>query len=156
MLNRVNFRLTYSQISSFMLEKEYTNFMTLQQVISDLQDTGLIEADTLGNRTYFSITAEGRNTLSYFVSRIGDAIISDVDTFLLEEHFELKNESSITTNYYRIPSGGYEVELAARENDVNLVSIKLSVPTEAMAQTVCDSWYKKNQKIYKYLMEELF
>ena len=40
MLNRVNFKLTYSQISSFILEKEYTNYITLQQVISDLQDSG--------------------------------------------------------------------------------------------------------------------
>ena len=35
MLNKVNFKLTYSQISGFILEKEYTNFLTLQQVISD-------------------------------------------------------------------------------------------------------------------------
>ena len=51
MLNRVNFKLTYSQISSFILEKEYTNYITLQQVISDLQDSALIQCSTLGNRT---------------------------------------------------------------------------------------------------------
>ena len=42
MLNKVNFKLSYSQISSFLLEKEYTSFMTLQEVISDLQETDLI------------------------------------------------------------------------------------------------------------------
>ena len=71
MLNKVKFKLTYSQISEFILEKEYTNFMTLQQVISDLQDTELSKTDTLNNRTYFTITDEGRNTLSYFGNRIG-------------------------------------------------------------------------------------
>lgn len=59
MLDKVKFKLTYSQISGFILEKEYTNFMTLQQVFSDLQDAELIRADTLMNRTYFSITSEG-------------------------------------------------------------------------------------------------
>lgn len=156
MINKVNFNLNYSQISNFMLEKEYTNYMTLQQVISDLQDTGLIEAETLGNRTYFSITAEGQNTLSCFINRIGAAIIKDVDTFLLEKHYELKDEASVTANYYIVPPGRYEVDLVAKENDMNLINIKLSVPTEDMAQTVSDSWYKKNQQIYKYLMEELF
>ena len=57
MLDKVKFKLTYSQISGFILEKEYTNFMTLQQVFSDLQDAELIRADTLMNRTYFSITS---------------------------------------------------------------------------------------------------
>ena len=41
MLNKVKFKLTYAQISEFILEKEYTNFLTLQEVICDLQDTAL-------------------------------------------------------------------------------------------------------------------
>ena len=46
-LDRVNFKMTRSQLSGFILEKEYTNFMTLQQVFSDLQEAELIRADTL-------------------------------------------------------------------------------------------------------------
>ncbi|MDE7324285.1 MAG: DUF4364 family protein [Lachnospiraceae bacterium] len=156
MLDKVKFKLTYSQISGFILEKEYTNFMTLQQVFSDLQDAELIKADTLMNRTYFSITSEGQNTLSYFGNRIGDAIIHDIDTFLAEKHLELKNEASITANYYKTTSGEYETELIAKEREIDLVNIKLSVPTEDMAETICDSWYNKNEAIYKYLMETLF
>lgn len=82
MLDRTQFKLTYSQISSFILEKEYTNFMTLQQVISDLRDAELIKTDTSLNRTFFFITEDGRNTLSYFKYRISDAIIDDINTFL--------------------------------------------------------------------------
>lgn len=64
MLDKAQFKLTYSQISNFILEKEYTNFMTLQQVIADLQDTELIKTETSLNRTFFFITEDGRNTLS--------------------------------------------------------------------------------------------
>jgi len=156
MLDKVRYKLTNSQISSFILEKEYTSYMTLQQVISDLLDTELIKSNTLMNRTYYSITEEGRKTLSYFGNRISDAIINDIDTFLEEKHLELKNEASITANYYKSVSGEFEAELVAKEKDIELVSIKLSVPTEEMAETICDGWYKKNQEIYKYLMQELF
>lgn len=156
MLDKVKFKLTYSQLSGFILEKEYTNFITLQQVISDLQDAELIKADTLMNRTYFSITAEGQKTLSYFGNRIGDAIIADIDSFLAEKHLELKNEASIIATYYKTTNGEYEASLTAKEKDIDLVSIRLSVPTEEMAETICDSWYHKNQQIYKYLVEELF
>jgi len=155
MLGRVKFKLTYAQISEFILEKEYTNYMTLQEVISELQNTELIKAETTMNRTYFSITEEGRRTLSYFGNRISDAILEDIDAFLAERHLELKNEASITSNYYKSTSGEFEAQLVARERDVELVSIKLSVPTEEIAASICDSWQKKNQAIYKYLMQEL-
>jgi hypothetical protein len=156
MLNKVNFKLTYSQISGFILEKEYTNFLTLQQVISDLQDAELIKTDSLTKRTFFSITKEGQNTLNYFENRISDTIKQEIDDFLTEKHLELKNEASITANFYKSTSGEYETELIAKEKDIELVNIKLSVPTKDMAETICDSWYNKNQQIYKYLMEELF
>lgn len=156
MLDKVNFKLSYSQISSFLLEKEYTSFMTLQEVISDLQETELIKTDASMNRTFFSITDEGRSTLSYFENRIGNAIIADIDAFLSEKHLEMKNEASITARYYKATSGEYEAELVAREKDVELVNIRISVPAEDMAETICESWYDKNEQIYKYLMETLF
>ena len=156
MLDKVNFKLTYSQISGFILEKEYTNFITLQQVISDLQDAEFIKSDTLMNRTFFTITDEGQKTLSYFRNRIGDAIIADIDSFLAEKHLELRNETAITATYYKSTSGEFEAQLVAREKDVELVNIKLSVPSKDMAIAICDSWYEKNEQIYKYLTETLF
>lgn len=156
MLDRVEFKLTSAQISSFILEKEYTNYMTLQQVISDLLDAELIQAETLRNRTYYAITDEGQKTLSYFGNRIGNAIIEDIHAFLKEKNLELKNEASITANYDKSVTGGYDAELTAKEKNVELVKIKLNVPTEEMAETLCDSWHNKNQQIYKYLMQELF
>lgn len=155
MLEKVNFKLTYSQISEFILEKEYTNFITLQEVISDLQDTELIKATTLANRTYFTITDEGKNTLSYFGNRISDAIKNDIDTFFEEKKWELKNESSITATYYKVTGGEYEAQLVASEKNMELVNIRLAVPTEEIAMSICDKWRKKNQLVYQFLMKEL-
>lgn len=155
MLEKVNFKLTYSQISEFILEKEYTNFLTLQEVISDLQDTELIKATVLSNRTYFTITDEGKNTLSYFGNRISDAIKEDIDRFFEEKKWELKNESSITATYYKATNGEYETQLIAFEKNIELVNIKLSVPTEEIAMSICDKWRKKNQAVYQFLMREL-
>ena len=43
MLNEVDFPLTNSQISEFILEKEYTNYFHLQQAFSELVDSNLLE-----------------------------------------------------------------------------------------------------------------
>ncbi|MDE7046166.1 MAG: DUF4364 family protein, partial [Acetatifactor sp.] len=66
MLNRVNFSMTTAQVSDFILEKDYMNFLTLQQVISELTEAKMISPKTIRNRTQLSITEEGRSTLNFF------------------------------------------------------------------------------------------
>lgn len=68
MLDRVSFPLTRAQIEGFILEREYTNYLTLQQAIGELCEIGLISAKTIRNRTQFMLTDEGRSTLSFFAA----------------------------------------------------------------------------------------
>ena len=50
MLQNVNFPLSNTQISDFILEKEYTNYFHLQEALSELQDTKLIEIEKVRKR----------------------------------------------------------------------------------------------------------
>ena len=156
MLNKVSFPLTTAQISDFILEKDYTNFLTLQQVFNELTDAGMIAAQTIRNRTHLDITGEGRETLQYFENRISDAIKADINEYLKKNEFTLRNEVSVIADYYKSTSGEYEAHLVAKDRGINLVDITLSVPMEDMASSICDNWQKKNQAIYKYLIEQLF
>lgn len=156
MLGRVKFPLTTAQISSFILEKEYTNFLTLQQVISELTDTGLVESKTINNRTQLSLSNEGKETLSFFGNRISDAIKEDINQYFRENEYSLREEVSVLGDYYKSTSGEYEAHLIAKEQDVNLIELKLSVPTKEIAEAVCDSWQKKNQEVYEQIIKLLF
>ncbi len=156
MLDRVNFPLTSAQVSEFILEKEYTNFLTLQQAIAGLTEAELITTQTIGNRTHLIITPEGLNTLSFFENRISDAIKKDINTFFKDREMELRNEVSILADYYKATSGEYNAHLVAKEKNLKLVDITLSVPTEESAAAICDNWQRKNQQIYQFLVEQLF
>lgn len=156
MLSRVNFPLTKAQIGDFILEKGYTNFLTLQQVISELIDADMITAQTIRNRTHLTLTGEGKQTLEYFGNRVSDIIKEQINDYLKANEFELRNEVSVTSDYYKATSGEYEAHLVAKEKGVPLVDITLSVPFEEAAVSICDNWQKKNQKIYQYLIKQLF
>lgn len=156
MLNRVSFPLTTAQISDFILGKDYTNFLTLQQVINELTDAGMISSQSIRNRTHLAITEEGKETLSYFENRVNDAIKADINTYLKENELAMRNEVSVLGDYYKSTSGEYEAHLIAKDKDINLVEITLSVPVEEVAAAICDNWQKKNQEIYQYLIQELF
>lgn len=156
MLDRVKFPITTAQISNFILEKEYTNFLTLQQVFSELTEAALIDARTVGNRTHLQITEEGSETLHFFENRINDAIKDEINQYFQENEVDLRDEVSVLGDYYKATTGEYEAHLIAKDRDTNLVELTLSVPTKEVAEAICDNWQKKNQEIYQYLIQQLF
>ncbi len=156
MLNRVTFPLTKAQVMDYILEKEYTNFLTLQQAISELTDADMLKAKSIRNRTHLEITEEGKETLGFFENRISSQIKEDIDKYFKENQFELKNEVSVLSNYYKATTGEYEANLIIREKNINLINITMSVPTEGMASSICDKWESSSQDVYNALIEKLF
>lgn len=156
MLNRVSFPITPAQISEFILEKEYTNYLTLQQVIGELSEANMIHSQTTNNRTLLTITQEGRETLSFFENRISDTIKAEILMYFRDNEFDLLDEVSVQSNYYKSTSGDYEAHLVAKERGANLIELKLSVPDKETATTICDNWQSKSQDIYQYIIKQLF
>lgn len=156
MLNRVDFPLTKAQIGDFILNREYTNFITLQQAIGELIDAGLINARSIRNRTHLILTQEGSQTLGFFNNEISNSIKSDIDAYLVENEMELRNEVSVLADYYRSTTGEYEAHLVAKDKEISLIDMTISVPLEETAISICDNWQKKNQDIYQYIVSQLF
>ena len=142
MLDRVAFPLTKAQIGDFILGHDYTNFLTLQQIIAELIDA--------------EITEEGKNTLSYFGNRIGDSIKEDIAAFFADHEMDMRSESAVRADYYKSTSGEYEAHLLVKEKDVTVVDITLSVPSEDTAASICANWQTKSQSIYQFLVSQLF
>ena len=105
MLNRSDVTLSKSQIYDFILENEYTTFLTLQEVFGEMRDQKLVVEKTSRNRTYLELTDEGREALRFFITEINPAIIQQVDDFLKKNRIRLRNESSILADYLKRTSG---------------------------------------------------
>ena len=91
MLDHVNFPLTNSQLTDFFLDHEYTTYFTLQQALNELKEAGLIRMESTHNSSRYEITKEGDDTLSFFGNNISPAIIEDIDSYLKENKFRLRN-----------------------------------------------------------------
>ncbi len=155
MLKRCEIPLSKSQIYDFILEKEYTTFLTLQEVFSELSGASLIIEKTMGNRTYLEITPDGEDTLDFFGNRLNPAIKQQIDEYLKANSMKLVNEASIMGDYQKTGENEYLVKLIARENGQDLVNIAMPVPTEEIAQEMLDKWQDNNQDIYMYLVSKL-
>ena len=79
MLRRVNIPLTNAQLTDFFLKHEYAPYFTLQQVLNELLESGLIRMHSNHSTTRYEITKEGEETLEFFGKNISPAIVEDMD-----------------------------------------------------------------------------
>lgn len=155
MLSKVDFPLTNSQISEFILDEGYTNYFTLQQSISELTDSGFIREESTHSRTFYHLTEDGYETIQFFKNDISPAIQDDIDTFLKKKRYELKNEVSVKADYFQNPNREYSVRCQVIEQGSPLIDLTVTVPTEDEAETIANNWTKKNQEIYAMIMANL-
>lgn len=155
MLGKIDFSMTFTQISDFVLGQGYTDYFTLQTSMSELIEAGLIHAETLRNISYYTITPEGEETIGFFENRIPHAIRGDILTYLKENKLQMRNEVSVLSDYYRSTNGEYEVRCRVREKQVDLIDLKLSVPGEDQAKAISQNWKEASQEVYSYVMKTL-
>lgn len=154
MLDNLDFPMTNSQISEFILEKGYTDYFTLQQTIYDLQSSELILSENVRNSTRYIITEAGRETISMFGSKLSSAIKDDIMTFFETKKYQLRREIDLQADYYPIDKE-YMVHCLIKEKKSTLLELKLNVVTKEQAIYICDHWQKDSEEVYNYLVQKL-
>lgn len=155
MLKKVDFPLTTSQISEFILEKGYTSFFRLQEILTEMTESDLICAESTHNRTLYRLTENGTETIRFFKSKLSPEIRADIDEFLKEKYKDLKEEVAVKSDYYRNTKHEFEVHCQITEDGNSIIDLTLTVPTEAEARAIAAHWSAKSQEIYASLLEKL-
>lgn len=155
MLHQVNFPLTNAQLSNFFLDREYTTYFTLQQALNELLEAGLVKKETMRNSSRYEITKEGEETLEFFGKNISPAIISDMDEYLKQNRFRMRNEVGLISDFYKSTNQDYIVHCEVREGKAVLVNLDISVPDKEQAEIMCNHWKDRSQEIYAYVMKSL-
>ena len=155
MLHQVNFPLTNAQLSNFFLDREYTTYFTLQQALNELLDAGLVKKETMRNSSRYEITKEGEETLEFFGKNISPAIVSDMDEYLKQNRFRMRNEVGLISDFYKSTNQDYIVHCEVREGKAVLVNLDISVPDKEQAEIMCNHWKDRSREIYAYVMKSL-
>ena len=154
-LDRMDFPITNSELTRFILDKEYCTYLTIQQTLEDLIEDRYVEVDHSHNSYLYRITASGKETLSFFYTRISVAIRDDIDAYLSEKEYQLREMVSTTADYYEAKKNEFVVELRVIERDSELVHINLLVTSSAEADLICSRWKECSADVYGYLISTL-
>lgn len=155
MLDQVNFPLTNAQLSNFFLDREYTTYFTLQQALNELLEAGLVKKETMRNSSRYEITKEGEETLRFFGKNISPTIKNDMDEYLKQNRFRMRNEVGLISDFYKSTNQDYIVHCEVREGKATLVNLDISVPDKEQAEIMCNNWKDRSQEIYAYMMKAL-
>jgi DNA-binding PadR family transcriptional regulator len=156
LLDKTGTEIAMDRISSFLLEKGYVNFVSLMETYAQIEESGLVRSRVSGDRCFYAITAEGRQTLRLLGGQLGREIRRQADDFLVSEGAALRNEQAVRADCVPAEGGMYNVILRVTEGDTSVMEIRLQVPDKALAEEICRKWPEKNEQIYNSLIENLF
>jgi DNA-binding PadR family transcriptional regulator len=156
LLDKTGTEIAMDRISSFLLEKGYVNFVSLMETYAQIEESGLVRSRVSGDRCFYAITAEGRQTLRLLGGQLSREIRRQADDFLVSEGAALRNEQAVRADCVPAEGGMYNVILRVTEGDTSVMEIRLQVPDKALAEEICRKWPEKNEQIYNSLIENLF
>ena len=155
LIEKVDFPLSNSQISEFILDKGYTNYFTVQRAFHKLEEENMLRVKQIRNMSHYALSDEGSEAIEMFEYQIPNSIKEDIAQFLKEKEYELRKEASVTADFYPSKGDEYTVNLKIREKENLLLEINLNVVSRDQAVYICDHWEKKHSDVYSMLIEKL-
>ena len=95
------FRLQTARFPVFCSTAATQTISRCSRLFQNWKEANLVKPQTIRNTTQFQLTKSGREALGYFCDRIPNAIQEEADQYLQEHKIELRNEVSVTADYYR-------------------------------------------------------
>ncbi|MBO6134773.1 MAG: DUF4364 family protein [Lachnospiraceae bacterium] len=154
LLKNVSFSLNHENLSNFFLDK-YTSFISFQEILADLVDTKLVEEYKTKTSIFYKATSDGVDALDSFIDEITKAHREELDKYIKDNKFKLKEESIIRANYTDSTDNNFKIVLEINENKDENFKIEMDVPTSDAAITMCENWKEKAKNIYTYVIKQL-
>ena len=154
-LSRVDFPMSNSQISNFILENDFTDYFNIQQIMGELIDDNYVSKETIRSRTLYKLTESGEMALKLLSRELSPTMKADVDAYIKENRMSLKEELSVMSNYYEVDLNHYIAHLYIDEADTRIFEINLATSTTEEAERICSGWQKNSGRIYPLLLSEL-
>ena len=153
LLSRAKMPLSLSQMTQVILEKGYTDYFSLQQYLTELETSKFISISRQNNSSYYEISDKGEQTLDFFVSRIPDFIIKELNQFIDNNWRKFKNELDIHAEYTPNKTNEYIVTCKVTENDSTLIDLNLIVGSKKQALEICNKWNCDATELYGEILQ---
>jgi hypothetical protein len=159
MIDRLNLPVSNNHITRLVLETRLMNYFMFQQCFNELHEGKLLELTAASESTHspegFSLTANGKNTLQYFLNLIPPGIRKQLDKMLPDARKEILGEALVTADFMPESENKFTIICKMGEKGFPLVELKAAVGTKKDARDVCENWKNHSSEIYAEIIESL-
>jgi predicted transcriptional regulator len=155
LINQFSVPLTNQQLTDFVMEHELMNYFDLQQYLTDLVETSMLEYSASEGDDYYIITETGRISLDLFSDRVSQSLRRTINDSIDTKKKSFVIKTNVTADYTKEDDNDYEVHLTVKEGIYTLMDIKVNVVSNKHAKAICDNWEKKAQYLYADILNKL-
>lgn len=154
-INQFSVPLTNQQLTDFILEHDIMNYFDLQQFLTDLVESSMLEYSTSEGENYYIITESGKNTLELFLDRVSQSLRRKINDSVDSKKKSFVIKTNVTADYFKEDDNDYVVHLTVNEGIYTLMDIKVNVVSNKHAKQICENWEKRAQYLYGDILNRL-
>lgn len=151
--------LSYNQISDFILDVGYMDYVTLITCLSDMEEANYLNTIIEGTSHRYTITQNGTEALELFGKRIPVAVKNRIKQYIIDNKNYIKKDYENIANYFEevLDDGSVEyiVKCGTYENDTMLMELNISVVSKDQAKLICNNWKNNISSIYTNIIKEI-
>ncbi len=159
LIDSMEIPLSYNQISEFILEVGYMDYITLITCLANMEEADYLDKTVEGTSSRYDITETGKEALEFFGKRIPSSVKNRIKQYIVENKNYIKRDYEIIANYFEevLEDGRFEyiVKCGTYENDTMLMELNISVVSKEQAKLICNNWKKNVSSIYTNIIKEI-
>ena len=134
----------------------WLNYMDCMDLLPRLVDDGfLCRISSPDEEPLYTITSDGRESLSNFYINIPKSIRDEISAFIKKNSGKLRNRQECKADYYQNVDGTYTVFLKILAPVQPMVELKFVVPDKKTAQNIYKNWESKASELYSDIYDTL-
>ena len=160
LINRMELSMSRSQITDFVMNKEFMNYFVFEQTMSDMLEQGLLEASVENGQdastTRYAITNSGLISLEYFESHIPRPLRVLINEHVEENRGKVKRDYEVTATYFpNVDTNDFQVKCGVYEDRRVLLELAVSVDTREQAKLIQANWRNNASQLYQHVIDAI-
>jgi DNA-binding PadR family transcriptional regulator len=152
----INIPINNTDITKFVLEKDYMDYFTLQKILTELNEDGFLTIDKVDGKDLFYLTETGKKTVDMFIDKIPKLYRKSIENNFKSLKKEIEKNRQLIGHYFQRKDKDFTVILQAFEDDITVFNLSINVPDEDSAKNIMKKWKENPDKIYSEFINILF
>lgn len=148
----LNVPINDMDLTKFILENNYMDYFTLQELLRELKSDCFIDIDLVQNEESYTLTDIGAESVDMFINKIPQSFKDEINLSFKSLRKAVEKKRELFAHYYQRKDKDYTVILQAFEETVTVFSLSVNVPTASLAKKIVDKWEQHPEKIYSEII----